>query len=226
MSNDYQLINSIPIIIFLIKGMVINDGFMNLDILLQKSFRYQHHYKNYEKSIALDLIPKGLKIKKRHAFEPISKDFNNKWNNMLWDAERNLVELLLSESLKVVERVELDLDLELKRVYPKNMRINVFNLIRNIKNLAKLVVKEVIFLSSFLPIYIISLTVLFSCLEYIFIAFTGTYNLNHEFSFNKFKNCIKNTRNRELQKAFNDKKNTPYYTTTKEIKKFISTSKI
>ena len=35
-------------------------------------------------------------------------------------AERNLVELLLNESLKVVERVELDLDLELKRAYPKN----------------------------------------------------------------------------------------------------------
>ena len=38
------------------------------------------------------------------------------------------------------------------------------------------------------------------------ITFTRTYNPNHHFSFNKFKNCIKNTRNRELQKAFNDKK--------------------
>ena len=38
MSNDYQLINSIPIIISLAKGTVINDGFMNLDILLQTSF--------------------------------------------------------------------------------------------------------------------------------------------------------------------------------------------
>ena len=38
------------------------------------------------------------------------------------------------------------------------------------------------------------------------ITFTRTYNLNHQFSFNKFKNCIKNTTNRELQKAFNDKK--------------------
>ena len=35
-------------------------------------------------------------------------------------AERNLVELLLNESLKVVERVELDHDLELKRAYPNN----------------------------------------------------------------------------------------------------------
>ena len=119
MSNDYQLINSIPIIIFLVKEMVINDGFMNWDVLLQTSFQYQHHYKNHEKSIALDLIPKGLKIKKRPAFEPILKDFNIEWNNILRDAERDL-EGNLNESLKVVERIELDLDLELKRVYPKN----------------------------------------------------------------------------------------------------------
>ena len=30
--------------------------------------------------------------------------------------------------------------------------------------------------------------------------------LNHQFSFNKFKNCIENTANRGLQKAFSDKK--------------------
>ena len=61
MSNDYQLINSIPIIIFLVKGMISNDGLMNLDILLQKSLQYQHHYKNYEEGMkrALDLISKG-----------------------------------------------------------------------------------------------------------------------------------------------------------------------
>ena len=38
------------------------------------------------------------------------------------------------------------------------------------------------------------------------ITFTRNYNPNHQFSFNNFKNCIKNTANRELQKAFNDKK--------------------
>ena len=36
------------------------------------------------------------------------------------DPERNLVELLCNESSKVVERVELDRDLGLKRVYPEN----------------------------------------------------------------------------------------------------------
>ena len=38
------------------------------------------------------------------------------------------------------------------------------------------------------------------------ITLTRTYNPNHQFSFSKFKNCIKYTTNRELQKAFNDKK--------------------
>ena len=37
------------------------------------------------------------------------------------------------------------------------------------------------------------------------ITFSRTYNPNHQFSFNKFKNCIKNTINRELQKSFNGK---------------------
>ena len=51
------------------------------------------------------------------------------------------------------------------------------------------------------------------------ITFTRTYNSNHLFFFSKSENCIKNTASRELQKAFNDKKNTSYYTTTKDIKK-------
>ena len=80
--------------------MVINDGFTNLDILLQKSLRYQHHYKNYEESIALDLIPKGLQIKKSLAFESLSKDFSIKWNNTFGDAERNQVELYVMNCRK------------------------------------------------------------------------------------------------------------------------------
>ena len=31
-------------------------------------------------------------------------------------------------------------------------------------------------------------------------------SLEYQFSFNKFKNCIKNTKNREFQKALSDKK--------------------
>ena len=36
------------------------------------------------------------------------------------------------------------------------------------------------------------------------ITFTRTYNSNYKFSFNKFKNCIRNTTNAELEKAFNN----------------------
>ena len=55
------------------------------------------------------------------------------------------------------------------------------------------------------------------------IIFTRTCNPNHQFSFKKFKNCIKNTTNRELQKAFNDQK---ILLTTQKPKKFVSASKI
>ena len=38
------------------------------------------------------------------------------------------------------------------------------------------------------------------------ITFTRTYSPKHQFSLSQYKNCIKNTTNRELQKVFNDKK--------------------
>ena len=47
-------------------------------------------------------------------------------------------------------------------------------------------------------------------------TFTRTYNPDHQFSFNKFKNCFKNTTNRELQKTFNDNK---ILVTTRQPKK-------
>ena len=58
-----------------IDGMVLFDGEQHLERLLQKSLRYQHHQKNYEKSLKTGIIPKGLKIKKVPAFQPVSEDF-------------------------------------------------------------------------------------------------------------------------------------------------------
>ena len=48
------------------------------------------------------------------------------------------------------------------------------------------------------------------------ITFTRTYNLNHQFSSRKFKNCIRSTTKRELQRAFIDKK---ILLTTRQLKK-------
>ena len=44
------------------------------------------------------LIPSGLKINKRPAFESVTDDFENQWNFILYDAEKPLVKLLLKES--------------------------------------------------------------------------------------------------------------------------------
>ena len=44
--------------------MPLKDEKEHLDYLLQKSFPYEHHLKNYEESLKTGLIPNGLHIKK------------------------------------------------------------------------------------------------------------------------------------------------------------------
>ena len=51
------------------------------------------------------IIPSGLKIKKKPAFQPVSEDFEAKWNSILYNAERNIVELLLYEAEKVIAEI-------------------------------------------------------------------------------------------------------------------------
>ena len=81
------------------------DGLSQLDTLLQKSLRYQHHKENYLLSVENGIIPSGLKINKKPAFLPISDDFTDKWNNILFNAEEKLVRLLLLESDKVINNL-------------------------------------------------------------------------------------------------------------------------
>ena len=75
-----------------IKGIVLNDWLSHLDHLLQKSFRYHYRKKNYKISLQEGIIPTGLKIKKEPGFVPVTGQFNKKWNSVLFDAERRLVE--------------------------------------------------------------------------------------------------------------------------------------
>ena len=44
-------------------GMMLFDGEQHLERLLQKSLKYQHHQKNYEKSLETGIMRKGLNIK-------------------------------------------------------------------------------------------------------------------------------------------------------------------
>ena len=119
MKEDYLLITSIIYAIYAFyfdNGMKLNDGYTTkLDHLLQKSIRYKHHYENYKESLELDLIPAGLKIKKLPAFTP---NFYSEWNQVLHKAEKELVNLLLIESSKVVEKTERDVEEEIRTQYP------------------------------------------------------------------------------------------------------------
>ena len=51
---------------------VFSDGLEHLDKLLQKPLRYKNHQLNYEESLHLGDMPKGLRIRKDPVFEPMS----------------------------------------------------------------------------------------------------------------------------------------------------------
>ena len=95
MKKVYCVITLTIYYLFVVEGMVLTDGTEYLDYLLQKNYRYEHHLQNYQTSLKTGLIPNGLKIKKSPAITPVSKDFNTKWNEVLYNAEKNSIKLLL-----------------------------------------------------------------------------------------------------------------------------------
>ena len=66
------------------------------------------------------ITPRGLELKKRPAFAPISEDFMSKWDDILFKAEKDLVKLLLFESDVVIEKINLDIQQHLLEKYPNN----------------------------------------------------------------------------------------------------------
>ena len=59
-------------------------------------------------------IPSGLKINKKPVFAPISEDFILNWENILRRAEYSLVQLILTESQKVIKKLHSDIENELR----------------------------------------------------------------------------------------------------------------
>ena len=59
------------------------------------------------------MIPIDLKLQKDPSFLPITDGIQQNWNSTLFNAERNLVELLLIESDSVIAKLKLDLIKEL-----------------------------------------------------------------------------------------------------------------
>ena len=62
--------------------------------IYNKNVRYEHHSKNFDEVILRDIMPIGLKIKKKPGINVISSDFMQQWNSALKNTERYLVELL------------------------------------------------------------------------------------------------------------------------------------
>ena len=104
--------------------MVLNDYNSHLDHLFQKSLRYNHHKENYKISLEEVVTPIGLKLRKDPAFLPVTDGFQQKWDAILFNAERNLVELLLVETDSVIKKLELDFDKEMKRLFPNSIEEN------------------------------------------------------------------------------------------------------
>ena len=61
-----------------------------------------------------------MKIEKSPGVTPVSEDFNTKWNEVLYNAEKNVVELLIYESSKVIAKIQVELDLEVRKIDPEN----------------------------------------------------------------------------------------------------------
>ena len=100
-------------VLLLANGMVRpGETLSHLDLLLQKSLRFNHHKLNYIQSLGEGVIPSGMKIKKKPAFQPVSEDAEVKLNSILCNAERNVVELLLYEAENVIAKIQVEIQEE------------------------------------------------------------------------------------------------------------------
>ena len=83
--------------------------------------RYKHHKLNYIQSLEEGIIPSGLKIKNKPAFQPVSEDFGPKWNSILYNADRNIVELLLYKAEKVIAKIQVEIQAKVNEKNPEKV---------------------------------------------------------------------------------------------------------
>ena len=77
MGKVYLLLSLLQLVI-IIKGMVLHDGFLDLDYLFQKSLRCSHPKENYQMSLRDEIIPTSLEIKQEETFQLATDDFKSK----------------------------------------------------------------------------------------------------------------------------------------------------
>ena len=100
--------------------MVYIEGNSHLDLLFQKALRYEHHRENFRESLSNNGKPFGLRIKKASAILSVNEDFHIKWKEILKNAEKELIELLLLESETIIVRVQFEVDNSVNALFPED----------------------------------------------------------------------------------------------------------
>ena len=60
----------------------------------------------------------GITNQEKTVFLPVSKDFESKWDAILYEAEKNIIKLLMYESDHVIAKIEVEIQEELKEEDP------------------------------------------------------------------------------------------------------------
>ena len=126
MFGAHYLINLYIMLVIVMAGI---DGNTHLDLLFQKALRYEHHQKNFKESLLSDVTPFRLRIKKAPGIEIVHEDFHMKWHGILKNAEKQLMELLLFESETMVAKIQFEVDMSIKALFP-NDQGEVKNILR------------------------------------------------------------------------------------------------
>ena len=111
------------------------------DRIYQRMLRYEHHHENYKHSLLNNITSYGLQLKKKAQIETVSEDFSVKWTNILYDAERKLVPLLLKESQSMYGKMDKELNDTIKSAYPENS-VDITNEIINRNLILKITLNE------------------------------------------------------------------------------------
>ena len=107
-------------VIQLVSGMVLHEGATTLDHLVQKLLRCKHHKQKYIRCLDEEIVPTGLRINKKPAINTVSSDFHNSSKTIIFKSEKDLVQLLLVESDKIIAKTDFKIQSYIKEYHPSN----------------------------------------------------------------------------------------------------------
>ena len=87
---------------------------------------YVYYQKKFKESLSKNVTPFGLRIKKAPATETVNDDFHMKWHSILENAEKQLIELLLFESETMVAKIQFEVDMSIKALFPIKEKLKTF----------------------------------------------------------------------------------------------------